>query len=201
MLRSASLLLLIGLLVGCYGRHRYEPHAGDILFQDLQSSQSEAIKLATGSEWTHCGIVFMKSGHWVVYEAVGPVKETPLDEWINQGVESKYVAKRLTPLGKYLTPAVLTRMQGIADRYLGKPYDPFFEWSNERMYCSELVWKVYYEGFGAELTPLRRLGSYDLGSEAVKEKLEDRFGKTIPRNEPVVAPSDIFDSPQLFVVF
>ena len=201
MLRTASLLLLLGLLAGCYGRSRYEPKAGDILFQDLASSQSQAIKLATGSEYTHCGIVFKQAGHWVVYEAVGPVKETPLDEWINQGIDGKYVAKRLTPLGKYLTPAVITRMQGIANKYLGKPYDPFFEWSNERMYCSELVWKVYYEGFGIELAPLRRLGSYDLGSKIVKEKLEDRFGMTVPRNEPVVAPSDIYESPQLFVVF
>jgi len=201
MLRNATALVLVALLVSCYGRDDYEPHAGDIVFQDLPSSQSEAIKLATGSKFTHCGIVFDQGGHWMVYEAVGPVRITPLNEWIDQGEEGKYVAKRLTPLGKYLTPAVLKRMQAIADEHLGKPYDPFFEWSNERMYCSELVWKIYYEGFGLELAPLRRLGSYDLGSPVVKEKLEDRFGKTIPRNEPVVAPSDLLDSDQLFTVF
>jgi len=194
-------LVLSCLLISCYGHSNYEPKAGDVLFQDLESSQSEALKAATGSEYTHCGIVFEEHGRWVVYEAVGPVRAIPIDEWIDQGVDGKYVAKRLTPLGKYLTPAVLTRMQGIAGRYLGKPYDPFFEWSNERMYCSELVWKIYYEGFGLELVPLRRFGSYDLSSDVVKEKLEDRFGKTIPRNEPVVAPSDLIDSDQLYVVY
>ncbi len=35
-----------------------------------------------------------------------------------------------------------------AKRYLGKPYDLAFSWSDDRQYCSEVVWKVYQNAPG-----------------------------------------------------
>lgn len=37
---------------------------------------------------------------------------------------------------------VLDGMMTEAARLKGKPYDLFFEWSDEHVYCSELVYKV-----------------------------------------------------------
>jgi hypothetical protein len=54
---------------------------GDILFQDFPSSQSRAIKIATESEYSHCGIVFFEDDRPMVWEAVHPVKITPFKEW------------------------------------------------------------------------------------------------------------------------
>ena len=84
-LRLVLVSALIAVSYACSGE-KYQPAAGDIVFQDLASSQSEAIKLATGSKWTHCGIVFQLGGKYYVYEAVGPVKATDLKEWEDRGV-------------------------------------------------------------------------------------------------------------------
>ena len=55
---------------------------GDIIFQTSLSSQSQAIQLATNSPYSHMGILFQESGKWFVFEAIQPVKMTPLDTWI-----------------------------------------------------------------------------------------------------------------------
>jgi len=76
-----TLLLMLGLtLTTCSRFSGYAPRSGDIVFQDLVSEQSQALKLATGSEYTHCGIVFELNGDFVVCEAVGPVRMVPMQE-------------------------------------------------------------------------------------------------------------------------
>lgn len=51
---------------------------GDLIFHTSQSAQSRATQLATHSAWSHCGIVYQLAGQWQVFEAVQPVKRTPL---------------------------------------------------------------------------------------------------------------------------
>ena len=53
---------------------------GDLIFQTSLSSQSQAIQLATNSKYSHCGIVYIENGQFYVFEAIQPVKTTPLDE-------------------------------------------------------------------------------------------------------------------------
>ena len=203
-MRPLSYLSLTGLLfialISCYGP-QYEPVAGDILFQDLESDQTVAIKLATGSEWTHCGIVFEHQGEFFVYEAVGPVIATPIDEWIAQGVDHHFVAKRMGDPGQFLTKGNLEEMKRVVSRHLGKEYDFVFNWSDRKFYCSELVWKTYHVGYGLKLCELSQLREYDLSNDVVKEMMAERYGDDIPLDEPVVAPSDIFASEHLYTVF
>ena len=195
------IVLMVKMLSGCSFFSGYAPRPGDILFQDLASHRSQAIKLATGSKYTHCGVVFEVDREFVVYEAVGPVTVTPLQLWIKQGVNDHIVAKRLDTLYGYLTPKALDQMKAIGETHLGKSYDPVFGWTDEKLYCSELVWKIYYEGFGLELVPLKRLGSYSLSEPSVKEKLVELYGDSIPLEEPLVAPGDLFDSEMLYTVY
>ena len=56
---------------------------------------------------------------------------------------------------------------------MGKDYDLYFEWSNEKIYCSELVWKIYKEGAGIEIGELEELSSFDLTNEIVKRKMKE----------------------------
>jgi hypothetical protein len=37
----------------------------------------------------------------------------------------------------------LKKMKEAGKLYEGKPYDLYFEWNDEIIYCSELVWKIY----------------------------------------------------------
>lgn len=168
---------------------------GDILFQEFPSAQSAAIKIATGSDYTHCGIVFHNdSGKTVVWEAVNPVRITPLEEWIGRAADSFYVAMRLKGADTILTDSVIEEMKRYGATLLGKPYDLYFNWDNDRIYCSEYVSKIYHEGLGIELSKLRPIKDYNLDHPIVQQKLRERYGENIPYDEPAVSPQDLFDS-------
>lgn len=78
---------------------------GDIIFQTSESKQCEAVRIATNSKFSHCGIIYDINGQWFVFEAVQPVKLTPLEDWIGHGKGNKYVVKRLKN-DRVLTPAI-----------------------------------------------------------------------------------------------
>lgn len=166
---------------------------GDIIFHTSRSAQSKAIQLATDSPYSHIGLITFQDGNAYVLEAVQPVKLTPLNSWIKRGEKSEYVVKRLKET-ELLTEVAIHKMSEKAKSYLGKNYDSYFEWSDERIYCSELVWKLYKHGLNIELGQLRKLEDFNLDNPLVKHKLQERYGNYIPLNETVIAPSDIFDS-------
>ncbi len=175
----------------------YEPEAGDIVFHTSRSAQSKAVQAATKSPYSHMGIVLFRDGKAVVFEAVQPVKYTPLKQWLDRGQGRRYVAKRLK---QPLSAASVRKLHQAAERYEGKAYDLTFEWSDERLYCSELVWKMYKAAADIELAPLARLGSFDLDAPAVKAKLKERYGENVPLDEPVVSPAAIYESRALKIV-
>lgn len=186
---------------GCRSRNAYVPRNGDLVFQVSPSSQSRAIQLATGSKYSHMGIVYLNERGPEVLEAVGPVRIIPLDQWIAQGVDGHYAVKRLKTAGAKMTPQTLERMHETGREFIGKPYDWTFEWSDDRMYCSELVWKIYKRGAGIEIGPRRRMREFDLSHPAVKAKLRERYGDAVPLDEWVVSPGDMFASDRLVTVY
>ena len=177
-----------------------ELQSGDLIFHTSLSSQSKAIQLASHSKYSHCGIIYKEGSKFFVYEATGPVKSTPLKRWIARGQDGKYVVKRLKNAAEVLTPSVLQKMKQVGDGFKGKKYDLTFEWSDDRMYCSELIWKVYQRATGIEIGKLGALSSFDLSSETVKKKMKERYGDNVPMNEPVISPAAVFDSELLITV-
>lgn len=173
---------------------------GDLIFQTSLSGQSRAIQLATKSKYSHCGIIYKDDKEFYVFEAVQPVKRTPLEKWIARGKDEKYVIKRLKNAEQVLTPAKLTKMKQVGEKFNGKNYDITFEWSDDKIYCSELIWKIYQRATGIEIGKLDKLSNFDLTNEAVKQKMKERYGDKIPTNEIVISPASIFDSELLTTV-
>lgn len=173
---------------------------GDLIFQTSLSGQSQAVQLATKSKYSHCGIIFKEDNKFYVFEAIQPVKRTPLDKWIARGEDGKYVVKRLKNADQVLTPEVLQKMKDVGDQFKGKNYDLTFEWSDDKIYCSELIWKMYQRSTGIEIGKLEKLSSFDLSAEAVKKKMKERYGNKIPMNEPVISPAAVFESELLITV-
>lgn len=173
---------------------------GDIIFHKSLSSQSEAIALATHSEYTHCGIVYKIENNYFIYEAIEPVRMTPLIEWMGRGKGGAFVVKRLKDAEQVLTAEKLQRLKEVGDRFKGRHYDIHFEWTDEKMYCSELIWKVYKEATGLEIGKLQKLRDFDFSSDLVKQKMKERYGKKIPLDEFVISPSSIFNSELLINV-
>lgn len=174
---------------------------GDIIFQTSQSAQCEAIRIATLSKFSHCGIIYIENGKTYVYEAVQPVKMTLLSNWITHGEDSKYVVKRLKNSGEILNKEVLSKMKSYGSTLNKIDYDQYFEWSDEKIYCSELVWKIYKVGANIELCDLQKLKEFDLTNPKVKAILFKRYGTKIPYEESVVAPSQIANSDKLITIF
>lgn len=171
---------------------------GDIIFQNSNSSQSKAIELATKSKYTHMGIIFKKNdGKYYVYEAVQPVKFTPLKEWIERGNGSHFVIKRLN---QPITMLNKKNLKQEALKHLGKNYDIYFEFSDKKMYCSELVWKIYKNAIGIEIGKIKKLKNFDLSHNIVKSLMKKRYKDHIPYKENVISPQSIFESTNLKLV-
>lgn len=120
--------------MGCQNKGAPKLKDGDLIFHTSTSSQSKAIQAATHSKYSHMGIIYRKDNQIYVFEAVQPVKLTPLEDWIKRGEGQHYVVKRLKNADKILTPAVIQKMKEEGYKYLGKSYDLYFEWSDERIY-------------------------------------------------------------------
>ena len=200
MKRLAALLVSLA-LAGCTSSADYEPRDGDIVFHTSRSAQSLAIQLATKSPYSHMGIVYLRDGKPFVFEALQPVKLTPLDEWTARGERQQFVAKRLRDADSRLTAETLRNMRAAGEQLAGKDYDPYFEWSDERIYCSELVWKIFERGAGIELGARQTIADFDLSHPAVQQKLKERYGDRVPLDEVVVSPAAIFTAPDLETVY
>ena len=146
------------------------------------------------------GIIYEKDGDFFVYEAIQPVKMTLLNEWISRGKNGHFVIKRLKKSDEVLTPEALIKMKEVGEKYNGKNYDLYFEWSDDKIYCSELVWKIYKEVANIEIGKLERLSDFDLSHKIVKSKMKERYGENIPMNEKVISPAEMFDSDKLITI-
>ncbi|WMD20924.1 YiiX family permuted papain-like enzyme [Achromobacter seleniivolatilans] len=172
---------------------------GDLVFQQSRSAQSLAIQQATHSPYSHMGMIVTRQGRPYVLEAAARVSYTPLDQWVAQGEGGQYVAKRLRD-ASMLTPEVREQLAAAGASYVGKPYDLVFAWSDDKIYCSELVWKIYQRTLGIQIGELAPLKRFDLSSPAVQAKMQERYGKNIPWDEPIISPAAMYESDLLATV-
>lgn len=178
-----------------------EVREGDIIFHASTSSQSALIRLLTRSPYTHCGLVMRHKGRWLVLEAVQPVKLTPLAAWTARGAGGHYVLKRLKNADAALTPDVLEHMRRLGLGMLGRAYDRQFRWSDAKLYCSELVWKLYRRGAGITLCKPQHFRDFNPARPSLAGEAARRYGKNMPPpDEPVVTPAALYDSPLLRIV-
>ncbi len=200
-MRFRSFLVLVLCLSGHGASHASEIlRDGDIIFQTSKSGQSVAIQRATDSAYSHMGLILYRGDKPFVFEASATARFTSLRSWIARGEGGHYVIKRLRAADSRFTPEVLDRMHKVVKQLSGKKYDLTFEWSDDRMYCSELVWKIYKSALDIEIGKLQKLRDFRLDDPAVQAKLRERYGAKIPLDEPVISPVAMFVSPELETV-
>ena len=185
------IFVFISLTISSCGQKSTVPQDGDIVFHESTSRQSPIIKLAQHSKWTHCGIVFHIGDKAYVYEAVDPVRYTPLKDWVARGRDGVYCAKRLK---SPLSASSIEKMKTVGAKYKGKHYDTLFQWSDNRMYCSELIWKIYFEGAGIEVCEPNHFSDYSISLPRVKKLIKERYGDKFDPSEQIVSPQAIFKS-------
>ena len=173
----------------------YQPQEGDIVFQSLNGSElGTVIEAATKSAYSHCGIVTQTGDQWKVLEAIGPVQEVPLADWIERGREGKVAVYRLKPAYRNQIPPMIQ----AARTYRGKPYDIQYEFDDEKIYCSELIFKAFKQATGEELGKAVSLGELDWrGHEAFIRRIT---GGSLPLDRKMITPADLARATQLELV-
>lgn len=163
---------------------------GDILFQDLDCGlRCSLIREVTGSRYTHVGIVLNEQGAlrvWEAFEAVGPVD---LVDWVHRGIKERVAIYRLrAPLADQL-PRIADAVRSLR----GHPYDPDYQWDDERIYCSELIAKAANQVAGRPLFAPRPIGALGPHSDVIKRMSQGRLTEATV----MVAPVDLVRSPLL----
>ena len=174
---------------------------GDLIFLENKTSDAKAIKLITGSRFNHLGIIMKYRGKFIVLETNNIVRRTELPQFLKKGVKNEYLVKRFKDYKNILVEDNLRKLREVANIYIGKPYDLYYGWGDEKIYPSELIWKVIKDALNIEIAKLKKMKDYDLSNPYVKLIISQKFGKEIPLDEDTIFPRDILDSDLLTTVF
>ena len=121
----ASVLMAAALLASPLvrgGEPPWEATVGDIVFQTSGSAQSQAVQEATGSKWSHVGMVIAGENGPQIIEAVQPAQIIPLKEFLAHGKSGSYevylqkLIRQRFPEG--MPPDVAVSPQDLADSKL-----------------------------------------------------------------------------------
>ena len=194
------LSLLLGLLFyilsfATYGYFQYDKKEGDLVFQSLPFGElTTVIEGVTDSPYSHVGLVVQKNGFWYVREAIGEVRDTPLLWWILRGRGDSFSVYRLKEAYQKNIPNLLKESQ----IFLGYPYDFHYELDDEKIYCSELIYKAYKRTTGNELGKITTLSKLNWKPH---EKFILSIENTIPLDREMITPKDLAEANELKLVF
>ncbi|HUQ36539.1 MAG TPA: YiiX/YebB-like N1pC/P60 family cysteine hydrolase [Aestuariivirga sp.] len=168
---SMLLVLAAGSLYATTAEVKFPPlKNGDLVFQTSTSSQSSAIFVATGNSYTHMGIIKDTPSGFVVVEAAGVVRETPLRDWVNRGLLNRVALYRDEKLTDEQSQVVLSS----AEKYYGRAYDIFFSFNNQTIYCSELPYLAFGEA-GIPIGRVQKVSDLNFDNALVKKIIEQRW--------------------------
>jgi Permuted papain-like amidase enzyme, YaeF/YiiX, C92 family len=177
--RILSKLLIVLVLCICLAAGRLYATAnndlpllqdGDLIFQTSMSSQSSAILIATADPYSHMGIVKNDGKSVKIIEAAATVKETALQEWINRGLLKRIAIYRDPDLTQDQARQILS----AARELYGKPYDIFFSFNNDTIYCSELPFLAYREA-GISIGKIQKVSDLNFDNFLVKKIIRQRW--------------------------
>jgi len=184
---------------------------GDIIFQTTLNDQTLAIGLASDSIYIHTGIIKHTDQGYVVIHAAQRVIESTLSNWIKGGTLQRFSIYRY----KGLSDAQAARVIEAAKKYYGKPYDFYFSFDNDSIYCSELDY-LSFKDAGVPLGTVEKIGSLNVNNRFVKKIIEQRWQqypaclgkgfdfdacyKTIMEGE-LITPASIARDPHMELIF
>jgi Permuted papain-like amidase enzyme, YaeF/YiiX, C92 family len=168
----------------------YRPKDGDIVFQSLPHMDLvDAIEGISNSPWSHCGVVVYEQHRWLVVEAIGKVRKTPLSLWIMRGRKGHFEAYRTT----LALPSGDEPLHAALNHCLGRPYDLHYAPGDDEIYCSELVYDAYRDAYGVKLGEWQALG--DLNWKPYEGLIRSMEQGVVPLERPIITPVGLTRSP------
>ena len=178
--------------------NHYEPQEGDLVFQALPLDLDlvVAIEGVTESHYSHVGVLHKRDGEWTVIEASSPgVIYTPFEKWKTHGRNMRWAAFRLKAEHQKHIPQFLANLHPHA----GKAYDFKYELSENKLYCSELVYHAWKKTTRQEMGKLTRIG--DLNWKPHQTTIEKYNGGPIPLDRKMISPIELSKADQLQRVY
>ncbi|PDT02294.1 peptidoglycan peptidase [Rhizobium chutanense] len=203
--------LIVGTVFATAGGDYPPLKDGDLIFQTSTSSQSSAIIFATGSAFSHMGIIKNDNGAITVVEAAAKVKETPLKEWVNRGLLRRVAIYR----DPRLTPEKARQLLSYSRTLYGKPYDLFFSFNNDAIYCSELPY-LAYKAVGLDIGQTQKISALNIDNMTVRKLIQSRWQRDSEctergydfdqcsqyiLNQSLVTPVSIANDPNLNMIY
>lgn len=188
---------------------------GDIVFRMGDSRTlrgmyplSLFIAKATGSAFSHTGIVAIEDGMLVIYDCSSPgVQRQPFEVWMLDCVGSVGV-KRLKPEYRGRIPGVLAYCRRVFEQQV--PFDYEFHPDDTKLYCLELTEKAF-RSQGLPLSESVRIGDwkylihYPLTALAIQYGTGYVLDRPITLDQPVYVPGNdhegVWCSPLLETVY
>jgi hypothetical protein len=168
---------------------RFELKEGDLLFQDLDCGPvCDAIEAVTqgsdGAKLSHVGIVSrIKDGKIYITEAFSNgVEEVKYDEFMSRSSDKKGNPKVL--VGRIdLNGELMARDMKRLASLIGHKYDNAFDISDDKYYCSELVYEVFRDEKNKPIFDLKAMTFKDAKTGKTMEAWVKYF-KDIKTNVP-----------------
>ena len=116
------------------------------------------------------GIIKERPSGFVVVEAAGVVRETPLQDWVDRGLLNRVALYRDETLTDEQSQVILSS----AEKYYGRAYDIFFSFNNQAIYCSELPYLAFGEA-GIPIGRVQKVSDLNFDNALVKKIIEQRW--------------------------
>ncbi|HEX2935212.1 MAG TPA: YiiX/YebB-like N1pC/P60 family cysteine hydrolase [Bacteroidales bacterium] len=200
MLKQFIILIFIVYTANIQCQQSYTPQTGELLFQDLDCGEfCDAIEKVTqgygNKSFSHVGIAFIEDSSIFVIEAGSKgVVKTPFQTFINRSLDSlhrpKVIAGRLKHKYRYLTPSAISKSLNL----LGKTYDDAFDITNDKYYCSELVYFAFMDKSGKSIFKLYPMTFIDPTNHKIFPAWERYFESLnipFPEGKPGLNPGSI----------
>jgi len=173
----------------------YDFREGDIVLQHLGTKLGSVISDVTNSQYSHCGMVVEKNGEPHVIEAIGPVRIIHVKDWLRQGHRRRFTQLRPRDLSKTQIANVIAE----AKTFMGRPYDILYELDDEKIYCSELVYKAFNQALNIDVGKKERLR--DLNWKPHQAFIRQLVRGNVPMDRVMVTPESLMHNKHLKLVY
>lgn len=152
---------------------------GDIIFQTPIDSLSIDNKIA---------IINVDIHGYTILEITDKVQHSALRTW-TQSIK-KYTVKRLTNADSIFTEVNIRKFRTERQKFIYKPHDSEYCWSDAKIYDSELIWKTYKRALDIEICKFDTVSNFNKNITDLENSNENHF----------ISPKDIFDSEKLITI-
>jgi len=191
-------LSMLLLLFSC-SNNEFNLNSGDLLFQVNKSNDfTNAIVNTTGNNnnlsFSHVAIVLAEENKICVIEAVpnGGVHKILLQNFLDSSAHNS-IGKPLVVVYRLTDTSNVFNIVINAKKYIGLPYDSAFIPSNNKYYCSELVYESFLNSKGEHIFNSNPMSFCDSTGKIslLWEKYFNKLNKPIPQGVLGTNPNDI----------